>query len=168
MRNIAIVGMLSCMLALSAGVSALAANDQDRSFLHDAMQDNVDLRALSDYAAQKVRDPKVRDFARMVSQRSNSVDSLLARSASRSDVRAPGALSLRASDQYSRIQAQNPRDAVDEYLRDVAIDARISEDDYTGEAQSGTEPALKRLASDRAAELERIARQADALRGSLR
>lgn len=168
MRNIAIVGLLGCMLALSAGVNALAASDQDKSFLHDALQDNVDLRTLSDYAAQKVRDSKVREFAQMVSRRTNSLDGTLTVTARRNDIRPPDSLSLRASDQYSRIQAQNPRDAVDEYLRDVAIDARISEDDYTSEAQSGTEPMLKRLASDRAAELERIARAADALRGSVR
>jgi len=168
MRNIAIVGLLGCMLVLSAGVSAIAANDQDKSFLHDAMQDNADLRTLSDYAVKKIPQAKVRQFAQMVSQRSTGVDDVLMRDAKTSDVKPPGTLSLRASDQYSRIQAQNARNAADEYLRDVAIDARISEDDYAAEAQSGTEPGLKRLASARAAELERIAKQADSLRTSLR
>lgn len=168
MRITAIIALLACFLGLSVASIAVAASDQDRSFIHEALQDNVDLRTLSDYAAQKVHDAKIREFAHMVSQRSTSVDGLLMRDARVAEVKPPGALSLRASDQYSRIQAQSARDAADEYLRDIAIDARISEDDYTSEAQSGTEAALKRLASARAADLEQLARDADSLRGSLR
>lgn len=167
MRNLVIVGLFGLIVA-SCTMPSLAASDNDRSFIHDALQDNVDLRTLSDYAARKIHDAKIRDFARMVSERSNRVDDVLMRGAKASDVKPPGTLSLRASDQYSRIQAQHARDAEDEYLRDVAIDARISEDDYTAEAQSGSEPQLKRLASQRASELEQIARTADSLRGSLR
>ena len=166
-RSIGTVTLAGCVLGLSMS-SAIAAGDQDRSFLTQAMQDNVDLRSLADLAEKRIGDPRIKQFARDVSQRSSNFDSRIAGDVRSEAAKQPSALSLRASDQYNRIQAQNGRDAADEFLRDIAIDARISQDDYNAEAQSGSDPSLKRLASTRATELERIAKQADSLRGSLR
>lgn len=163
-----VVGLVVCLVTLSGALgTARAANDQDKTFIHSALQDDADLRMLSDLAAKKIANSKVKDFAKGLSQRASSDDTVLMRLAKREDVKAPGTLSVRASDQFSRIQAQSGGNAADEYLRDVAIDARIIEDDYTYEAQSGADPALKRLASSRAGDLERIARQADSLRDAV-
>lgn len=171
-RTAAAVGLTAWFLGFAAiGFAAngiASASGQDKSFIASAMQDNADLRALSDLALQRIRNPKVRDFASTVTQSSKGVDNVLTHDALANDVKPPGTLSLRASDQYSRIQSQSGRDAADEYLRDVAIDARVSEDDFSSEAQSGGSGSLKRLASQRAAELERLARAADSLRGALR
>ena len=163
-KSIGTVALAGCVLGMSVS-SALAANDQDRSFLTQAMQDNVDLRSLADLAAKHINDPRIKQFARDIAQRSSAFDSHIAGEARTEAAKQPSALSLRASDQYGRIQAQSGRDAADEFLRDIAIDARISQDDYNAEAQSGATPMLKRLASSRATELEHIARQADSLRG---
>jgi predicted outer membrane protein len=160
---------LAALLALSAGTAAFAsASAQDRDFLQTAMQDNADFRTLSSLAMQKIKNAKVRAFAQTISQQTDSTDNVIKRNAQREDVKAPATLSPRASDQYGRIQAQNGDGAADEFLRDVAIDARISSYDFTAEAQSGGSPALKRLASQRAAELDRIAKEADSLRSGLR
>jgi predicted outer membrane protein len=146
---------------------ARASGPQDKSFLASAMQDDADLRTLSDLATKKVSDVKVRDLAKDLARMASSVDDELMPVARRDDVKPPGTLSLRASDQYSRIDAQSGRNAAQEFLRDVSIDARISEDDYAYEARSGEDPALKRLAAARAAQLEGLARRADSLRASL-
>ena len=165
-RHMTIVG-LAGLLGFAACAPALASNDQDRSFLQTALRDNADFRTLSDLAAQKIRDAKVRVFAKQLSQQTDTVDGALKSDAHRDDVKPPNTLSARASDQYGRIQAQTGQDAADEYLRDIAIDARISAYDYSTEAQSGSDPALKRLAARRATELNRTADQADSLRGTL-
>ncbi|MGH7662467.1 MAG: DUF4142 domain-containing protein [Vulcanimicrobiaceae bacterium] len=160
---------MAALLALAAGgAAAFAASSQDRDFLQAAMQDNADFRTLSSLAMQKIKNPKVRALAQTISQQTDSSDTVVKREARQQDVKAPGTLSPRASDQYGRIQAQNGNEAADEFLRDVAIDARISAYDFSSEAQSGATPALKRLASQRAAELDRIAQEADSLRGGLR
>lgn len=160
--------ILAITMLLGSASCALAANPQDKSFIQSALQDNVDIRTLSDLAQKKIQDAKIRAFARTVSRQSSPVDDRLMRNARTEDVKPPGTLSLRASDQYGRLQSQNGKDAADEYLRDVAIDARISEDDYTSEVQSGGDPSLKRLASERVRQLEELARTADSLRDSLR
>jgi DNA-binding phage protein len=163
-----VFGLIVCLVTLSGALgSARAASDQDKSFIQSALQDNADLRMLSNVAAKKVSSPKVKDFTKSVLQRLTQDDGILMPLAKSEDLKPPATLSLRASDQYSRIDAQSGKNATDEFLRDIAIDARITEDDYTNEAQTGTQPSLKRLAVARAADLEKIARQADALRDAL-
>ncbi|GEM_PF-4402648 len=159
-----IAGLGASIGVASSGTAALAASSQDRSFLHTALQDDADFRTLSNLAMQKIKNAKVREFAQSISQQTDSADNVLMRDAKRDDVKPPGTLSPRASDQYGRIQAQSGPDAADEFLRDVAIDARISAYDYSSEAQAGRSPSLKRLASRRAAELDRLAKEADSLR----
>ncbi|MBV8600765.1 MAG: DUF4142 domain-containing protein [Candidatus Eremiobacteraeota bacterium] len=119
-------------------------------------------------AARKAHDARVRDFAASVERSSTSLDATLSAIAKRNDVKPPGTLSVRASDQYSRVDAQSGKSAEQEYLADVAIDARISSDDYAEEARSGDDAALRKIAAGRAAELERTARAADALSVVLR
>lgn len=163
-----VFGLIACLVTLSGAMgSARAASDQDKTFIHSALQDDADVRTLSSLASRKVSSSKVKDFTKTLLQRMNQDDGVLVPLAKRNDVKPPGTLSLRASDQYSRIDVQSGKSATDEFLRDIAIDARITEDDFTNEAQTGSEPALKRLAAARAADLEKIARQADALRDAL-
>lgn len=168
LRSMTIAGLAALLAVSASGAPAFAANAQDRSFLQTALQDNADFRTLSGLAMQKIRNAKVRAFAQTISQQTDSADSALRSDARHEDVKSPGTLSPRASDQYGRIQAQKGNDAADEFLRDVAIDARISSYDFSAEAQSGESPALKRLASHRASELDRIAKEADSLRSGLR
>lgn len=169
MRVLNIVGFVGCLTLMPLlALPATAASDQDKSFINTAMQETSDLQMLAGLAAKKISDARVRDFARTIAQSSNTTNATLTEIARRDDVKPPGALSIRASDQYSRIDAQSGKDAADEFLRDIAIDARISQDDYSNEAQSGADPMLKRLASQRSSDLERIARQADSLRSTLR
>jgi predicted outer membrane protein len=167
LRSVTIAG-LAALLVAGAGGAAFAASPQDREFLRTAMQDNADFRTLSGLAMQKIKIPKVRALAQAITRQSDSTDNVLKPNARQDDVKPPATLSPRASDQYERIQAQKGNDAADEFLRAVAIDARISAYDFSAEAQSGGSPALKRLASQRAAELDRIAKEADSLRSGLR
>jgi len=126
------------------------------------------MQTLAGLAQKKIADGRIRDFARTISDAATSAGGTLTPLARRDAVKPPGSLSIRATDQFARIGAQSGKDAADEFLRDIAIDARISQDDYTSEAQSGNDATLKRLAAQRAGDLERIARRADSLRGSLR
>ena len=170
MGPLAFVRLFMMLLAVAisfAPNAARAASDQDKSFLTTAMQENADVRTLSDLAAKKARDPKVRRFAREVSRAATEFDTTLLALAKREAVRPPAKLSIRASDQYARIDAQGGKDAEQEYLQDLAIDARVSGDDYTAEARTGTEQALRRVAAARRAALDRIARRADALASTL-
>jgi predicted outer membrane protein len=163
-RMLTIAGLAALLGVASSGTAALAASSQDRSFLYTALQDDADFRTLSNLAMQKIKNSKVRAFAQTISRQTDSADDVLVRDAKRDDVKPPGTLSPRASDQYGRIQAQSGSNVVHEFLRDVAIDARISAYDYSSEAQGGSSPSLKRLASRRAADLDRVAKEADSLR----
>ena len=170
MRPLAFVRVFVIVLAVTtllAPNAVRAAGDKDKSFLSTALQENADVRTLSDLAAKKARDPKVRQFAQKLSRTATDFNNTLLALAKRNDVKPPAALSVRASDQYARIDAQVGKGAEQEYLQDVAIDARVSGDDYTDEARTGAEQALRRVAAARRAALDRIAREADALASAL-
>ena len=149
------------MLAF-APIAASASNPQDTAFLKAASQDNADLRILSHMGAN-VHDASVRQFAQSVFDSTGEANKNLTPFLTQQRIAQAGSGSLRASDQYDRIDSQSGVGGEEELLTDIAIDARIAEDDFATEAQSGGDPALRHLAATYAKTLTRIAAQADAL-----
>ena len=106
MRGLSLLAA-TLVAALALPSAGLAASEQDRSFLSSALPETIDLRSLADLAASKSHDARVRAFAREISHNAGAQNRALASFAEREGVKQPGTLSIRATDQYSRISAQS-------------------------------------------------------------
>jgi predicted outer membrane protein len=150
----AIAGPLLAAAAGLHGASAATLSDHDQSYLTTAIRAELGLYAEGRLAAEKGQDPGVKRLGAQIEQQALQANRTLARFARNAHVDVPTTPPLRESSHYDDLNAANGKAFDQTFLREVAIDLNIDVDNARDEQQHGDDPALKKLAADRARALD--------------
>jgi putative membrane protein len=143
-------------LAVAAGTSS-----DDAAFVQSAQHDALGEYALAALAKGKAANPQAKALAARILTNADTANSFIKSYARTHDVDVDNKPSVRADEQYGEISSDSGSSFDQAFANAMHIDANIALDTYQDEAQHGSDPALRKFASEQAAFLEQISSASD-------
>jgi putative membrane protein len=162
MKWIAAISTLALIVSVW-GTAQSAVSSNDASFVQAAQSDLLGEYALAALASGKAANPRVKSFASQIATQTDKANIFIKKYAKEHDVSIANKPTLRADAQYGDLRALSHSAFDRRFAEDLNVDSQLSLSDFQDEAQSGSDPALRKFAKEEARLLRRYSSEAQKL-----